>query len=323
MILVTGASGLLGQHLVETLTDQGHAVSVLVRSSSAVTFPSGVVVHEGDVLDIHSVGEALRGADTVIHAAGLVSFNPRRRDEIYAVNVEGTRNIVNACLQRGVKTVVHISSVAALGRKEGSPIIESDPWTGLYANDYAQSKYLAELEVFRGGEEGLTVSLVNPAVILSGQPLHRSSGSLMDYAWKERRFYTMGRLNYVDIRDVAEAVLRLLERPQPGERFTLCGGNISYLDFFKAVAQRWNKRAPSVRLPDPVVRVFGIAEEVRGLLTGREPMVTRYSAAMTTRRFQYDTSKATNILGLHFRQLKETLDWCCTRYAQDVSGNKS
>jgi nucleoside-diphosphate-sugar epimerase len=322
MILVTGASGLLGQHLVETLTRQVHSIRVLVRKSSHVSFPSGVEIHEGDVLDIHSLGESLQGAETVIHAAGLVSFNPRRRDEIYAVNVEGTRNVVNACLQRGVKTVVHISSVAALGRKEGSPISETDPWTGIYANDYAQSKYLAELEMFRGGEEGLTVSLVNPAVILSGQPLHRSSGSLMDYAWKERRFYTLGRLNYVDIRDVAEAVLRLLEKPQPGERFTLCGGNISYLEFFNAVAQRWNKRAPSVRIPDAVVKLFGIAEELRGLVTGREPLVTRHSAAMTTRQFKYDTSKATSGLGLHFRSLDETLDWCCTRYAQDVSGNK-
>jgi nucleoside-diphosphate-sugar epimerase len=322
MILVTGASGLLGQHLVETLTRQVHSIRVLVRKSSHVSFPSGVEIHEGDVLDIHSLGEALQGAETVIHAAGLVSFNPRRRDEIYAVNVEGTRNVVNACLQRGVKTVVHISSVAALGRKEGSPISETDPWTGIYANDYAQSKYLAELEMFRGGEEGLTVSLVNPAVILSGQPLHRSSGSLMDYAWKERRFYTLGRLNYVDIRDVAEAVLRLLEKPQPGERFTLCGGNISYLEFFNAVAQRWNKRAPSVYIPDAVVKLFGIAEGLRGLVTGREPLVTRHSAAMTTRQFKYDTSKATSGLGLHFRSLDETLDWCCARYAQDVSGNK-
>ena len=322
MILVTGASGLLGQHLVETLTRQGHVVRVLVRSSSSVSFPSGVKVYGGDVLDIHSISEALQDADAVIHAAGLVSFNPLRRDEIYAVNVDGTRNVVNACLQRGVKKVVHISSVAALGRKEGSPISESDPWTGMYANDYAQSKYLAELEMFRGGEEGLTVSLVNPAVILSGQPLHRSSGSLMDYAWKERRFYTTGRLNYVDIRDVSEAVVRLIDNPQPGERFTLCSGNISYLEFFKAVAQRWNKRAPAVRIPDSVVKVFGIAEELRGLLTGREPLVTRHSAAMTTRHFRYDTTKAVTRLGLHFRTLDETLDWCCARYAQDVSGNK-
>lgn len=322
MILVTGASGLLGQHLVHTLTGQGHAVRVLIRNTSQALFPTGIDLQEGDVLDIASLEPALRDIDTVVHAAALVSFNPQRRAEIYAVNVEGTRNVVNASLQQGVKTLVHISSVAALGRKQNAPISEADPWTGMFATDYARSKYLAELEVFRGGEEGLTVSLVNPAVILSGQPLHRSSGSLLDYAWKQRLFYTSGHLNYVDVRDVADAVLRLINLPQPGERFTLCGGNIPYADFFRAVAQRWNKRAPSIRIPGPTVYAFGLAEELRGLLTGQEPQVTRQSAAMTVRNFRYDCSKAVRQLGVHFHPLEETLDWCCARYAQDVSRNK-
>ncbi|MBL7849872.1 MAG: NAD-dependent epimerase/dehydratase family protein [Cyclobacteriaceae bacterium] len=322
MILVTGASGLLGQHLVETLCQRGVAVSVLVRKAAQTSFPAGVIIHEGDVLDVYSLGAALQGVDTVIHSAGLVSFNPRRRDEIYAVNVEGTRNIVNACLNYGVNTMVHISSVAALGRKPNAVTTEADPWTGQYADDYARSKYLAELEVFRGGEEGMTVSLVNPAVILSGQPLHRSSGSLMDYVWNERPFFTKGRMNYVDVRDVSDAVMKLLENPQPGERFTLCGGGISYPEFFMAVAKRWKKRAPYIGLPGFTVRAFGAAEELRGLITGREPMVTRHSATMTTRNFRYDTSKVTSALGLRFRTLDETLDWCCARYEQDVRGNK-
>ncbi len=322
MILVTGASGLLGQHLVHTITGEGHAVRVLIRNTSHVMFPPGIDIQEGDVLDIASLEPALRDIDTVVHAAARVSFNPRRRAEIYAVNVEGTRNVVNASLQQGVRNLIHISSVAALGRKQGSPISEADPWTGMFATDYAQSKYLAELEVFRGGEEGLTVSLVNPAVILSGQPLHRSSGSLLDYAWKERLFYTSGHLNYVDVRDVADGVMRLINLPKPGERFTLCGGNIPYADFFRAVAQRWNKRAPSIRIPGPAVYAFGLAEELRGLLTGREPQVTRQSAAMTVRDFRYDCSKAIQQLGVRFHALEDTLDWCCARYAQDVSRNK-
>lgn len=322
MIVVTGASGLLGQHLVETLAQRGVAVTALVRKNSRPAFPPGVATREGDVLDPLSLMEALQGADAVIHAAALVSFNPRRREEIYAVNVEGTRNLINACLKAGIQEIVHISSVAALERKSGSPITEADPWTGLFTNDYARSKYLAELEAFRGCEEGLKVSVVNPSVILSGQPLHRSSGSLLDYAWNERRLYTEGNLNYVDVRDVSDAVLKLIESPQPGERFTLCGGNIRYLEFFHAVARRWSKRPPSLRLPSAAVRIFGYAEELRGLLTGREPLVTRDSAAMTVRDFRYDTSKAESKLGLRFRKLDDTLDWCCTRYAQEVNGNK-
>ena len=321
MIAITGASGLLGQHLVGRLADEGHTVTAVVRKQATV-FPQGVTVREADILDPMELAVALQGADTVIHAAALVSFNPRRKDEIYAVNVDGTRNLVNVCLREGIPTIVHISSVAALGRKPDVAITETEPWSGLYANDYARSKYLAELEIFRGGEEGLTVSMVNPSVILSGQPLHRSSASLFDYAWKERAFYTSGMLNYVDIRDVADAVITLLRSPQPGERFTLNGGRIPYPDFFRQLARRWNKRAPFLRSPGPMVTAFGLMEELRGLLTGREPQVTRHSAAMTTRQFQYDTTKATQRLQLKFRALDDTLDWCCARYQQDVTGNK-
>lgn len=320
-IAVTGASGLLGQHLVNRLSEENHEVTAVVRKDSPA-FPASVTVREADVLDSFDLTTALKGSEIVIHAAGLVSFNPRRKEEIFAVNVEGTRNLVNVCLREGIHTVIHISSVAALGRKPDTAITEKEPWNGLFANDYARSKYLAELEVFRGGEEGLLVSAVNPSVILTGQPLHRSSASLLDYVWKERAFYTDGLLNYVDIRDVADAVLALTQSPKPGERFILNGGSISYLEFFRQLARRWNKRAPFIRIPRPVVTAFGVAEEFRGLITGKEPVVTRHSAAMTTRRFTYDTTKTAQQLHPRFRALEDTLDWCCTRYAQEVNGNK-
>lgn len=321
MIAVTGASGLLGQHLVETLVADGHAVIAVVRNDKT-RFAGAVEVRQADVLDPASMSQAIAGAKTIVHAAGLVSFNPRRRDEIFAVNVEGTRNLVNICLKEGIGSLVHISSVSALGRKPGVLVTEADPWVGMYVNDYARSKYLAELEAFRGGEEGLTVSVVNPSVILSGNPLHRSSGSLFDYVWKEKPFYTNGTLNYVDIRDVGDAVTKLVRTPAPGERFTLSGGSIAYPEFFRKAASHWNKRAPYVRIPSTAVKVFGLAEELRGYITGREPMVTRHSAAMTVRNFQYDTTKARQHFGLSFRSLDDTLAWCCARYAGQVNGNK-
>jgi len=321
MIAVTGASGLLGQHLVERLVADGHAVTAIVRNENT-RFSESVAVRKSEVLDLPGLFESLNGASTVIHAAALVSFNPRRREEIFSVNVEGTRNVVNACLKVGVPSLIHISSVSALGRKPGVAVTEEDPWTGMYVNDYARSKYLAELEAFRGCEEGLTVSVVNPSVILSGNPLHRSSGSLFDYAWKEKPFYTSGMLNYVDIRDVGDAVLQLLAVPQSGERFTLSGGTIAYQDFFVKVAAHWSKRPPRIEIPSWMVKTFGAVEEIRGLFAGREPMVTRHSAAMTTRRFQYDTTKSREKLGIKFRALEDTLAWCCAAYALGVSGNK-
>lgn len=321
MIAITGASGLLGRHLVEKLRSEGVDVIAVVRDTQ-VSFPDGVDVRQGDVVDPLAIQEAIEGADAVIHAAALVSFNPRRRKEILNVNVDGTRNVVNACLKLGIKTLVHISSVSALGRKPGTAITEEDTWTDQYSSDYGTSKYLAELEIYRGAEEGLTVGIVNPSVILSGYPIHRSSGSLFDYVWKERRFYADGILNYVDVRDVGDAVFQLLKNPRPGERFTLSAGTLPYRDFFSRVAHQWKKRAPSVKIPGALLYAFGLAEEIRCWLIGAEPLITRQSAASTAHNFRYDTSKAQRDLGTQYRELDESIAWCCAEYGQHVSRNK-
>lgn len=321
MIAITGASGLLGQSLVERFVTAGHSVVAVVRDNKT-TFPGAVAVRQADVRDPFSLEEAFSGAKVVVHAAAMVSFNPRRRDEMFDINVIGTRNVVNTCLQLGIRQIVHISSVAALGRKPGEPIRESDSWTGQYANDYANSKHEAEMEIFRGSEEGITVSVVNPSLILSGLPLHRSSGTLFDYVWRQRPFYTKGHINYVDVRDVAEAVVSLADQPRPGERFTLCGGRVPFSEFFGEIARRWNRKAPSIAIPKGFAYLMGAAEEARCLLNGREPMVTRQSARLASHSFRYDTARSTDALGLRYRSLSETLDWCCAVYAQHVNGNK-
>ncbi len=321
MVAVTGASGLLGQTLVEHLVAAGHPVVAVVRDTKT-TFPEGVAVRQADVRDPFSLEDAFSGVETVVHAAAMVSFNPRRRDEMFDINVGGTRHVVNTCLQLGIQRIVHISSVSALGRKPGEPIRESDPWTGQYANNYAESKHESEMEIFRGAEEGITASVVNPSLILSGLPLHRSSGTLFDYVWRQRSFYTKGHINYVDVRDVADAVSSLVTQPKPGGRFTLCGGRTLFSEFFGEVARRWSRKPPSIAVPTPVAYVMGAAEEFRCLITGREPLLTRQTARLASHSFRYDTSRSTDLLGLRYRPLNETLDWCCAVYAQHFTGNK-
>ena len=321
MVAVTGASGLLGRHLVEKLVEEGEQVIAIVRDPST-PFSETVIVRQADILDPFTIQAAVNGATTVIHAAAFVSFNPRRRREIMEVNVIGTRNVVDVCLHQGIKNLIHISSVAALGRKPGELVTEDQPWTGQDASDYATSKYLAELEVFRGAEEGLIVGLVNPTVILSGTQAHRSSASLLDYVWEENKFYNDGTLNYVDARDVSEAVYKLVQLPRPNERFILCGGTIPYRDFFNKVATQWGKSPPMIRISSRWVYLFGMGEEVRSFLVGTEPRVTRQSAMLTVRNFTYDSTKAQRILGTRFRAIEETLVWCCAKYAQNVSRNK-
>lgn len=320
-IAITGASGLLGGHLMDALLQHGYRITAVVRNPESLSPRAGVDIRIADIEDPLSLLEAFEGADGVVHAAGLVSFNPRRREKIFDVNVRGTAHVVNACLQLGIKKLIHISSVAALGRKSGIVLNEDSKWIDVPASPYAVSKHRAELEVYRGTEEGLQVSVVNPSVIISGTT-DRSSGTLLNYVWHERPFYTHGILNYVDARDVAEAVCLLMASPRPGQRFILNGGSVGYREFFAHAALRMNKKAPGLRLPASLAWWAGLAEECRSIIINREPMVTRQYAAMTNQVFQYDTSKVVNDLNFTFRTLTETLDWACDAYRRNVTGNK-
>lgn len=317
MIAVTGANGLLGTHLLEQFRMEGHAAIGIVRN----VHQAPQDWRKGDILDPDSLLEALKGIDTVIHAAAMVSFNPGRREEILETNVQGTANVVNACLEAGVGRLIHISSIAAVGRVEGTIISEDSPWTGENVSDYAESKYLAELEVFRGAEEGLEVSMVNPSMVLTGSQPGRSSAALLDYIWKGSVLYPTGHINFVDVRDVAAAVAMLAHQPQQGERFILSAGSLPYKEFFSQVALRLQRPAPRYALSRSTAWLAGLASEFSARLTGKEPALTRLSAMMASNKYVYSHQKAATQLGLRFRTLEETLDWCCADYLRNVAAN--
>ena len=322
MVAITGATGLLGGHILDRFRAEAVNPIALCRPGQDSLLLEGIHKRTGDILDQVSLREAFDGATTVIHAAAFVSFNPRRRKEIFEVNVKGTRNVVDTCLQLGIKNLIHISSVSALGRKPEEEISEESKWNGGYSSLYAESKYLAELEVFRAAEEGLTVSVLNPSTILSASQPNRSSGTLFNYCWDEIPFYTGGTLNYVDAREVAEATYQLYKKPRAGEKFILNAGALLYLDFFQKVAKRLNKRSPSIKISPFLSSWAGWAEEVRSLIAHREPIVTRQSARMAIQSFHYKNKKAQADLGIRFRPLEETLDWCCSHYLGNVNPNK-
>lgn len=279
---------------------------------------------EANVLDPVSLFESLGGVETVIHAAALVSFNPARTQEILDVNVNGTRHVVDACLASGVKKLVHISSIAALGRPKGMTVIdETSRWLeGHDESCYAESKYLAELEIFRGHEEGLHVSIVNPSVILAPGDWSRSSSRIFRYVWKENPFYTDGLLNYVDARDVVEIVTKLVHGDFNGERFIASAGSVSLFDFLAAVAKKFGKRPPGVKVGTFLTALVASLESIRSRALGLEPMVTRQTVRLAKEKFTYDHSKAATRLGIRFRKLEETLDWCCPHYLGLNTTNK-
>jgi dihydroflavonol-4-reductase len=328
MIAVTGANGLLGSFIVRKLLERGEPFVALKRSPSEVSLLRDVhdKIHwrDADVLDPVSLDEALKNVTHVIHAAAMVSFNPRAASKLYNVNVQGTRNVINASLANGVKRFVHISSVAALGRLKGQRLVTEDQkWTDNPLNStYAESKYLAELEVFRGQEEGLNTVTLNPSVILAPADWNKSSAKIFKYVWDQNPFYIDNHLNYVDVRDVAELAWQLLNSPVHGERFIINSGSVRLIDLLTQTAARFNKRPPAFKLNRVLLKFVAVAENVRSTIMGSEPLLTTETARMAGTEFFYSNEKIKTLLGFKFQTIDETLDWCCKYYLAQIQPKK-
>lgn len=322
MIAVTGANGLAGSYIVRKL----HALNIpfvaLKRKGNDTSFlydiNDQILWREADITDPVSLLEALEGVTGVIHAAAYVSFNPKKRSTVFEINTLGTQNIVNACLSLKINRLLHISSVAALGRQKGQTILnEENKWaSGIVASNYAESKYKAELEVFRGQEEGLSTIIINPSVILGFSNWNKSSAQLFQYSWKQKPFYIDGSLNYVDVRDVAEIVIQLFQSSIENQRFIVSAGTISYLEFFTKTAKAFQKKAPTIKVNATLAKFLARVEAIRTRVTGSEPLITIETARLADAFFTYDNQKLRKALNYQFQSIDSTITWCCQEYAK-------
>jgi dihydroflavonol-4-reductase len=321
MVAVTGANGLLGSFIVRKLIEEKIPFVAFKRNESDTSLlddvKDQVSWRTADVLDPVQLEEAFTGVTRVIHAAAVVSYNPRKARYVMDNNVIGTRNVINECLSKGIKRLVHISSVAALGRQKNQKLIdEKNQWVDNPAHTvYGKSKYLAELEVFRAQEEGLNTVIINPSVILAAADWNRSSGKLFKYVWDEKSYYTDAVLNYVDVRDVADITYRLLEGDMiSGQRFVVNAGMIHVKDFFDRVSLRFNKKAPDVKLNRTLLNMVARIESLRTWFTREEPLITRETARLTGTSFLYNNTKIKNTLSIEFQPIDTSLDWCCAYF---------
>lgn len=326
MIAVTGANGLLGSYIVRLLHQRKLPFVAIKRPASDITHLQDLTEHiiwrNADVTDEVSLCEALKDVTGIIHTAAFVSFNPRNAKKVFSINIEGTRNAVNAALATGVKRFLHVSSVAALGRqKHQNQVDETNRWVDSPVNsNYALSKYRAELEVYRGQEEGLRTVIINPSVILGYSNWDKSSSQLFKYAWQEKPFYMDGSFNYVDVRDVAAIALTLFDSGIEHERFILNAGSIGFKDFFDSLALAFNKKGPSVKVGRPFLKPLAALESFRTLLTGSEPIITRETAQLAGTHFHYSAQKVQKTLDYKFQSFDATVKWCCSRYAELYGG---
>lgn len=328
MIAITGANGLLGNFILHRFVEENIPVVALKRETSVVDAALEkhplITWRQADVLDSLSMLTALEGVDTVIHTAALVSFDPRDRKKLLETNVEGTKHVVDACLALKVPRLIHVSSVAALGRQKNvTEISEKSTWVENALNsDYAKSKYLAELEVYRGQEEGLSIAMVNPSIILAPDLQLRSSAQIFKYVIEERRFFIDAQINFVDVRDVVEIIYRIYQKKPEGEKFIANGGNIQLQILLKSIADRLNKKSPSIKINTSLVAIAAWVEELRCKITGARAVISRQSVRSSREKFMYSNTKSVSQLGIRYHSIEETLDWCCEQLKGSFTTNK-
>ena len=318
MILITGATGLLGSFVAKQLLTNGYKVKCIVRPNAdrklLQSFTDQINWVEGDIMDISFLRENLQDIDSIVHCAAIISFVPSQQTLMFNTNVVGTANMVNAALEAGVEQFIHVSSIAALGRKEGiSQIDEHIKWEESPNNSgYARSKYLAELEVWRGSEEGLNVSIVNPSIILGAGDVARSSTKLFDYVRQGNSFYTDGNINYVDVRDVATAIATLVKEPHEAQQFILNGGTISYKNFFEKIAHQLHQKPPHRKATKWMLAIGWRMAAVYSFFTKKEPTLTKETAKISDSNYVYIAKKSEEVLGMKYTNFNDTVAWTCT-----------
>lgn len=327
IVFITGANGLIGSFILKEILAIGHKPKLLLRESSDTSFiseylPFCDIVH-GDLLDVTVLEKSMEGCDAVIHCAGLVSFDPKKRKDIFKVNVEGTANVVNACVQNRVRKLVHISSIAALSRQGNSlQITENSKWEeSSYNSFYAKSKYLAELEVFRGGEEGLDFSILNPTVVIGPGDVTKSSTKLIQHIRDTPWFFPNGYINLVDVRDVARVACAMLTI-EHRNRLILNAGVVSYRRLYDLVFQHTQSPIFSIQLPKITLYLAAFWSILKAPFVKGEPLLTLENCKHISKKYDYQSLYYSRLFDTPLIPKEETMAYTLGSLG-DVSSRKA
>ena len=340
MIFVTGGTGLVGSHLLFNLLNSGKKVRVLKRPTSNVKWVKKVFSYytdqpeelynridwvEGDILDYHNLEDLLVGVTEIYHCAAIVSFHANDRDSMLNNNVKGTANLINAAIHNQVKKFCHISSIAALGKtQDGTEINEETYWIpSKQKSGYSLSKFFSEMEVWRGIEEGLEAVIVNPSIILGPGNWDIGSPKLFQAIGKGLKYYTKGETGFVDVRDVASAMIHLMEESNfeetKNQRFILNAGNMSYQDFFNKIADSLQKPRPKAFASDLILQLAWRAARLASFFSGKRPMITKEAISGSNKITHYNGEKIQKTINFHYRNLDDTITDIALLFQKDIS----
>ncbi|QBQ42585.1 SDR family NAD(P)-dependent oxidoreductase [Sphingobacterium psychroaquaticum] len=313
MILVTGGTGFLGSTLIQQLIQAGQSVTATKRNDSIV--PSGLEKHplvrwvEADVTDYFALSDLFTDIQEVYHCAAKISYHKEDWDMMLHVNIEGTKHIVNLCLEHNAR-LVHVSSIASLGNSKNNELVgESTFWDeGAPHSKYSLSKYESEMEVWRGIVEGLDAVIVNPSVIMGAGTGDRGSGKLFSVIQKGLRIYPSGSVGIVDVEDVAKVMVLLMnDKKITGERFILNSENVSNKHLLEQIAVLLDKPAPTIQAKPFMMSIAWRAAKLAALFSNKQPTLTRETAKASSAKLAFSNKKIKDIIGYTFKPVDITL----------------
>ena len=312
--LVTGATGFLGSAIVRELLRDGRDVRILARPDADMGNVDGLGLEtvRGDLLDGDSLKSAIKGCDVVYHAAAYYSFWDKNKSLIFDINVGGTRSLLQAALELGVKKVVYTSTVGCIGlRPDGSPADEDTPHDpATLCNDYKLSKFQAEQVAKEYPANGLPVVIVNPSTPIGPRDIKPTpTGKIvLDFLNRKTPAFIDTGLNLIDVRDCARGHILAEEKGSVGERYILGNQNLSLREIYQLLEKITGLRAPTVKMPYWVAYSAGWAcEMVADYITGKPPAVPLGGVKMAKYLMYFDAAKAVRELGLPQRSVENAL----------------
>lgn len=331
MVLVTGGTGLVGAHLLHKLVSNNENVRAIYRHKTKLEDVENVFRYCGetdntlynkiewiqaDILDIPALDEALKGIEFVYHCAAFISFEPDKYKILKRTNITGTANVVNLCISNNITKLCHVSSIAAIGNStKNSEITENNFWNPEEDNSvYAITKYDAELEVWRGTQEGLDAVIVNPGIILGSGMWQSGSSSIFKKVYKGLKYYTSGSIGLVAVNDVVTIMVALLKSDIKNERFILVAENWTYKHFITSIAKALKVKPPYKEASFKLLNIVWRLDWLKQKLLGKRRVLTKHLVKSLTTTTNYSSKKIETSLNYTFEPIEKAITRTANHY---------
>ncbi|CAL65100.1 NAD-dependent epimerase/dehydratase family protein [Christiangramia forsetii] len=335
MILVTGGTGLVGSHLLYELAAKNEKLRATIRPSSDIGQVRKVFGYysdkaeadrlfnriewvTADINDIPSLNLAFEDISRVYHSAALVSFDPSKEAKLRKINIEGTANIVNLCIANNISKLCYVSSIAAIGSNQNnSKLDETSKWNPEENhNDYAISKYGAEIEVWRSTQEGIDAVIINPGVIIGPGFWNSGSGKIFSKIDNGLSYHFPKITGFVGVQDVVKSMIALMKSPIKNEQFIVVSENLSFETVFKETATYMGKSEPTKQLKKWMITLGWIFQKI-GSWFGGKRQITRDSINGLYEKTYFDNTKIKQELNFEFTPMSKVLEETSSFYTNE------